>query len=90
MVTLWFRVTYTYTLIISYFQSNQVRNSHAMELYRLKIGLQKVKACLNVSHLITDRHASIKKYMRDDQADIKHNFDIWHMVKGIINEFKFY
>ena len=70
-------------------QSNQVKSSHAMELKGLKDGLQKLKEKVKISHLITDRHASIKKYMRDhegqdeaDQQGIIHRFDIWHMAKG--------
>ena len=37
---------------------------------------------LTVSHLITDRHASVKKYMREEQTDIQHWFDVWHCAKG--------
>lgn len=64
-----------------------MRNSHAMELEGLHLGLMKLKGKVNVSHLITDRHASVKKYMKDNHSQdheqkIIHQFDIWHMAKG--------
>ncbi|KAL8565477.1 hypothetical protein ACOMHN_049454 [Nucella lapillus] len=69
-------------------QSNQVRNSHAMELEGLKTALANMTNKVCVSHLITDRHSSIKKYVKDhhgadDEHHIVHHFDIWHMAKGI-------
>ncbi|KAL8591976.1 hypothetical protein ACOMHN_020454 [Nucella lapillus] len=67
-------------------QSNQVRNSHAMELEGLKTALANMTNKVCVSHLITDRHSSIKKYVKDhhgadDEHHIVHHFDIWHMAK---------
>ena len=32
--------------------------------------------------LITDRHTSIAKYMRENLANIKHYFDLWHLRKS--------
>lgn len=37
---------------------------------------------LAVSHLITDRHSSVKKFMRDEKPGIQHWFDVWHVAKG--------
>jgi hypothetical protein len=37
---------------------------------------------LLISHLVTDRHSSVKKYMREQQPDIIHWFDVWHVAKG--------
>ena len=46
-------------------QSNEVRNSNAMELEGLKRGLQFLKEQqMSIKSLTTDRHMSIKKYMR--------------------------
>ena len=33
--------------------------------------------------VVTDRHASIKKYMREQQPTIRHQFDVWHVAKGM-------
>ena len=33
--------------------------------------------------LVTDRHSSIAKYMREHQPHVKHNFDQWHLRKGM-------
>ena len=41
-----------------------------------------------VSDLITDRHSSVKKYMREKQPDIHHWFDVWHVAKGKFHNFK--
>lgn len=32
--------------------------------------------------LVTDRHPSVKKYMREFHPDVQHLFDIWHIAKG--------
>ena len=70
-------------------QSNEVKNSHAMELDGLKKGLEELKNKVKISHLITDRHSSIKKHMRDNHSkphheqQIIHRFDVWHMAKGM-------
>ena len=37
---------------------------------------------LIVSHLITDRHSSVKKYMRGEKPTIQHWFDVSHVAKG--------
>ena len=37
---------------------------------------------LMITDLVTDRHSSVKKYMREDRADINHLFDVWHVAKG--------
>ncbi|KAK7497529.1 hypothetical protein BaRGS_00011169 [Batillaria attramentaria] len=60
-----------------------------MELEGLKRGLQKICGTVNTSHLITDRHASVKKYMLDRHSkphhdhQIIHRFDVWHVAKGV-------
>ena len=45
-----------------FFQSNQVKNSYAMDLEGLKRGLGKLKGRISVTHMITDRHSSVKKH----------------------------
>ena len=36
-----------------------------------------------VNQLITDRHTGIRKYMREEESKIIHQFDVWHFVKNI-------
>jgi len=54
-----------------------------MELKGLKLALQKVKDQATATHLITDRHVSVKKHMDDHEPGIMHHFNIWHMAKGM-------
>ena len=64
-------------------QSNEVASSNHME----KEGLIRVleflkKKGIKVGTLVTDRHQQIAKFIREQNPDIKHYFDIWHVVKG--------
>lgn len=67
------------------FQSNEVSSSNAMELEGLKRGLQFFcQEDLAINTLVTDRHRSIAKYLREEQPDMDHFYDIWHIAKGMI------
>ena len=35
-----------------------------------------------MSTLISDRHISIAKYMREEKKNIRHFFDLWHLKKS--------
>ena len=37
---------------------------------------------MQVSTMISDRHVSIAKYMREEKKDITHYFDLWHLKKS--------
>ena len=64
-------------------QSNEVTSSQAMELEGLKRSLRYLEGKnVNCTNLTTDRHPSIKKFMRETMAHIKHWFDVWHVAKG--------
>ncbi|XP_078494969.1 uncharacterized protein LOC104265692 isoform X3 [Ciona intestinalis] len=63
-------------------QSNEVGGSYHMEQEGLARSLQRIQNFVPVDTLITDRHVSIKKYLRDQHPHIKHLFDIWHVAKG--------
>jgi hypothetical protein len=64
-------------------QVSDVKNSFAMELQGLEDGLASLKhSGCTVGELGTDRHVSVKKYMREKQPDVRHYFDVWHMAKG--------
>ncbi|XP_067682035.1 uncharacterized protein [Haliotis asinina] len=55
-----------------------------MELEGLKRGLSflEEKGC-SIKEVITDRHVSVKKYMREQHKDKEHYFDVWHVTKGV-------
>ncbi|XP_046566461.1 uncharacterized protein LOC124275021, partial [Haliotis rubra] len=55
--------------------NNEVKNSHHMEVEGLKRGLSflEQKGCSN-KEVITDRHVSVKKYMREEHKDKKHYY----------------
>ena len=73
------------SVVLLLFQSNEVKSSHAMELESLKRGLEWVIDTNNmtVSDIITDRHGSVKRYIREEKPDINHWFDVWHAAKGM-------
>lgn len=37
---------------------------------------------IQVRALVTDRHTSIARHMRDNLKDIDHYFDLWHLKKS--------
>ena len=54
-----------------------------MELEGLKRSLAAVEgAGIEISTLATDRHTSIKKWMRTEKSKIRHLFDVFHAAKG--------
>lgn len=40
---------------------------------------------LNVKGLTTDRHKEIRAYLRKEQPEIEHQFNMWHVGKNIKN-----
>lgn len=40
---------------------------------------------LTIDTLVTDRHLQISKHMRENEPDIKHRSDGWHVGKGKYN-----
>ncbi|PIK53296.1 hypothetical protein BSL78_09824 [Apostichopus japonicus] len=54
-----------------------------MELDGLKRGLQFFEENqVEVASLVTDRHRSVAKYLREEQ-DLIHYYDVWHVAKGV-------
>jgi hypothetical protein len=54
-----------------------------MELQGLQKSLQKVdKKKIKIQSFTTDRHSSVKKYMREQRPSVTHWFDVWHVAKG--------
>ena len=68
-----------------FLQRTVAGSSPPMEFLGFKNCLTFLLGCgLMISTLITDRHASIRKYMREQQKNIKHYFDLWHIKKSKI------
>ncbi|XP_076085026.1 uncharacterized protein LOC143055858 isoform X2 [Mytilus galloprovincialis] len=68
-------------------QSNEVPNSYHMELEGLKRCLAYLDGNdIQVLNFVTDRHPSIKKYMRLERENVHHMFDVWHVAKGVFKK----
>ncbi|XP_052270796.1 uncharacterized protein LOC127871702 [Dreissena polymorpha] len=76
-----------HVLDVQLVQSNEVKNSNAMELEGLKRGLRNLATNhISVTDLTTDRHVQVRKFMREEMENIRHWFDVWHMAKGVKNK----
>ena len=54
-----------------------------MELEGLKRCLDHIQTKgIGISELVTDRHCQVKKFMREQNPEIRHSFDVWHVAKG--------
>lgn len=54
-----------------------------MEFYGFKTCMKSLlDNGLNIGWLVTDRHTSIAKFMREEYSNIKHFFDLWHIKKS--------
>lgn len=53
-----------------------------MELEGLKRAIGFLQQKVNIQQLVTDRHPSVKCYMKKEQPKIEHLFDVWHVAKG--------
>ena len=65
-------------------QVTEAGNSNRME----KMGFQKSLTLLKNENIVpnqitTDRHSQIRKYMREEEPEIQHQFDVWHFAKNI-------
>jgi len=66
-------------------QRNVAGNSPAMEYLAFQNCLTYLLGCgVPLGTLITDRHSSIIKHMRERLNNIKHYFDLWHIKKSMI------
>ena len=65
-------------------QVSTVGNSSQMEKEGLKHHMDKFrKKEISISSLTTDRHVQIRSYKKKEHAQIKHQFDVWHVAKNI-------
>uniref|UniRef100_A0A672IZZ1 THAP-type domain-containing protein n=1 Tax=Salarias fasciatus TaxID=181472 RepID=A0A672IZZ1_SALFA len=62
----------------------EVKNSNAMELKGFKGTLKNIQDKeVRISTISTDRHPQIVKEMKVNNPDISHEFDPWHVAKGV-------
>ncbi|XP_064598240.1 uncharacterized protein LOC135464679 [Liolophura sinensis] len=65
-------------------QSNEAKNSNWMELEGLKRSIDCLKSYgVELDAIVTDRHRSVAKWIRENLQETKHYFDIWHVAKGL-------
>ncbi|XDV52409.1 hypothetical protein PO909_021139 [Leuciscus waleckii] len=68
-------------------QVTESSSSVAMESTGFRRALNKIlDDNIGVSVVTTDRSPSIRKIMRVDYQNIHHEFDVWHVVKGMIKK----
>ena len=71
-------------IVMSLTQVTEAGNSNRMEKYGFIKAIDETKEKkLKIKQLTTDRHMQIKKYLREEEEDIDHQFDVWHFCKNI-------
>lgn len=71
-------------LFLFLLQVTESSSSVAMESTGFRRALNKIlDDNIGVSVLTTDRSPSIRKIMRVDYQNIHHEFDVWHVAKGM-------
>nr|XP_006008217.1 PREDICTED: uncharacterized protein LOC102345701 [Latimeria chalumnae] len=71
-------------LDIQLVQSNEVKNSCAMEIEGLKWSFAFLSGKgIDVEDFTSDRHPQIRKYMRENKPGVTHWFDVWHVAKAL-------
>ena len=74
---------YLSTHIFVNLQRNETNSSPAMEYMAFQRGFDHLERNgLSVATFTSDRHASIKKHMREKLSHINHYFDLWHLAKS--------
>lgn len=73
-----------FKMYLFFLQCNEVKGSAHMELEGLKRSIRYLENMMHIKikDLVTDRHSSIKKFMRTEQDKTNHLFDVWHVAKG--------
>ena len=69
-------------------QRNQAGSSQGMEFLAFQQSMKYLqKQGVTLESLITDRHSSIAKYMREQFAKATHYFDLWHLRKSKLMDY---
>ena len=67
----------------NHIKCNEVGSSAATEKEGLIRCMEDLEANqISIGTLITDRHPSIRKYIREEYPEITHYFDVWHIAKS--------
>ena len=75
-------ITYIFYFISC--QANQVKSSSDMELKGAQDSFAFLRAAgLAIAVFISDRHRSIAKWIREQEPQTEHFFDIWHVAKSV-------
>lgn len=65
---------------------SEASSSPAMEAVGFRRGLDRLlDSGVSVDVVTTDRHPSIRKITREFYPNLRHEFDPWHVAKGIIS-----
>ena len=69
-------------------QVSEVQNSNHMEPEGIRRGLKQVLTGdkLDVKVLATDQHVMVGSIMKRELPHIWHQFDVWHMAKGLLKK----
>ncbi|KAK0156598.1 THAP domain-containing protein 4 [Merluccius polli] len=71
-------------IMVDLIQVTEATSSPAMETLGFRRGLDHlIQAGVGVDVITTDRSPSIMKLMRETYSDIQHQFDPWHVAKGL-------
>lgn len=71
-------------LLMCLFHSNEVGNSQRMEREGFERSLHFLESKgLTIGVIVTDRHPSIRKYIKKQWPSIRHLYDTWHVRKCI-------
>ncbi|XP_056433018.1 uncharacterized protein LOC130371308 isoform X2 [Gadus chalcogrammus] len=71
-------------IMVDLVQVTEAPSSPAMETLGFRRGLDRLlQAGVRVDVITTDRSPSIRKLMRETYSDIQHQFDPWHVAKGL-------
>ena len=76
-------------LILDYrlIQSSETGSSVAMEKEGLRRSLNYLlEQGVSIVTIATDRHRGVGALMKSNYADINHQYDVWHMTKGIVKQ----
>ena len=77
-------ITFIEATFAFFFQKNECTSTNAMEVEGFKRCLTEVLARrkISVESIVTDRHMSVRKLLREKYPKIDHWFDIWHVAKS--------
>jgi len=64
-------------------QVTEAGNSNNMEKKGFIKVLNELKEKIEIKQITTDRHKQVRKYLRENEEEIDHQFDLWHFCKNI-------